>query len=178
MNAETNSFREEEMYTALNRVREENAHLPTFCYFTDLVYEWYEGRMRFMSDPQVIVMGTGIPDELLRAAGILPCYILGGSHESCIWSDDSMPRDADPVSRSMQGLLQRPGTGDKNTCLKRHERGFLHARRRLGFSSWRTEQGTGEQCEGRNPGDKAGPSQDSYQRIPGDLSKHENPPAH
>lgn len=117
MNAETKSFREEEMYTALNLVREENAHLPTFTYFTDLVYEWYEGRMRFLSDPQVIVMGTGIPDELLRAAGILPSYILGGSHESCAWSDDSMPRDADPVSRSMQGLLQRPGMGDKKSAL-------------------------------------------------------------
>lgn len=55
--------------------------------------------------PQVMVLGSSIPEELIYAAGAKPFWILGGSLGTVAWSDDLVPRDTDPVSRSMLGFL-------------------------------------------------------------------------
>lgn len=96
---------ENNLERSLDRVLEENRHLPSFQYFTGLVREWYQRGNRTSAEREVIVMGPGIPDELLRAAGVVPRYILGGDPGSCLWSDDCLPRDADPVSRSLLGSI-------------------------------------------------------------------------
>ena len=62
----------------------------------------------------VVVAGAGIPDELLRTAGGVPFYILGGSREACMYSDDRVPRDADPVSRSILGYLYQMAEKDSS----------------------------------------------------------------
>ena len=57
--------------------------------------------------PLVVVLGYGIPEQLIYACGTTPCVLLGGSHASCQWSDDSVPRDSDPASRSILGYALR-----------------------------------------------------------------------
>lgn len=94
-----------EMLAALDRVAEEHIQLPAFNYFADVIRSRYERMCGAMEKPSVVVAGTGIPDELMRAAGAAPFYILGGSRAACACSDDRMPRDADPESRSVLGYL-------------------------------------------------------------------------
>ena len=94
-----------EMITALDRIEKEHMHLSAFQFFVNIVRSWHERICCKMEKPLVVVAGTGIPDELLRAAGADPFYILGGSRESCMYSDERVPRDTDPVSRSILGYL-------------------------------------------------------------------------
>ena len=101
-----------EMDNALNQIAEEHRHLPSFQYFVEITRAWHERLCENQEKPAVIAAGTGIPDELLRAAGADPIYILGGCREACMLSDDMVPRDADPVSRSILGDLYRRGGTD------------------------------------------------------------------
>lgn len=55
--------------------------------------------------PKIIVLGSGIPDELVYAFGACPYWVLGGSLQTGVWAGDAAPRDADPVSRSLLGRL-------------------------------------------------------------------------
>ena len=106
-----------EMMTALGRIAEEHMHLPAFRFFVDITRSWQEKMCGEMEKPLVVVAGTGIPDELLRAAGGVPSYILGGSREACMYSDDRVPRDADPVSRSILGYLYQMAVKDTSSLL-------------------------------------------------------------
>lgn len=56
--------------------------------------------------PDLAVIGSGIPEELVLASGKRPYWILGGSRVSSMWADDAVPRDTDPVSRSSIGYLK------------------------------------------------------------------------
>ncbi len=56
--------------------------------------------------PDIAVIGSGIPEELVLASGKRPYWILGGSRVSSMWADDAVPRDTDPVSRSSLGYLK------------------------------------------------------------------------
>lgn len=53
--------------------------------------------------PDIIVIGSNIPEELVFVAGRASYWILGGSRVSSMWVDDIVPRDTDPVSRSSIG---------------------------------------------------------------------------
>ena len=94
-----------EMMTALDKIAGEHMHLPAFKFFVDATRSWHERLCGETEESLVVVAGTGFPDELLRAAGTIPLYILGGSREACMFSDDRVPRDADPVSRAVLGYL-------------------------------------------------------------------------
>ena len=65
------------MDNALNQIAEEHRHLPSFQYFVEITRAWHERLSENQKKPAVIAAGTGIPDELLRAAGAAPIYILG-----------------------------------------------------------------------------------------------------
>ena len=106
-----------EMMTALGRIAKEHMHLPAFQFFVDVTRSWHEKMCGEIEKLLVVVAGTGIPDELLRAAGVVPSYILGGSREACMYSDDRVPRDADPVSRSILGYLYQMAVKDTSSVL-------------------------------------------------------------
>ena len=65
-----------------------------------------------MQKPSVVILGTGIPEELVMAAGAEPYWLIGGSLGSVAWSDDIVPRDTDPVSRSILGYIHQPKGAD------------------------------------------------------------------
>ena len=106
-----------EMMTALDRIVGEHMHLAAFRFFADVTRTWNERICGKRKKPLVVAAGTGIPDELLRAAGAVPFYILGGSREACMYSDDRVPRDADPVSRSVLGYLYQTAEEDPSDQL-------------------------------------------------------------
>ncbi len=108
-NIKTRSFGcyEKEYVDSLNQLYSENAELPGFRWFLDTAYAWAFGEQD--RKREVVLLGTMIPEEIVIAAGAKPRWLIGGSLGTAAWSDDLVPRDADPVSRSILGYLHRPG---------------------------------------------------------------------
>lgn len=108
---------ESEIHDTLDRLDRENGHVRSFAYFLDCAWRWFDPGRRKNQKPSVAVLGPGVPEELILAAGASPYYILGGSLRSGVWSDDLVPRDTDPVSRSLLGFLQDPEGPDWSDTL-------------------------------------------------------------
>ena len=98
----------EEVLSALNRLWKENGCVKGFRYFADTAYRYSVLGSSDEVQPEVLVLGPGIPEALLRAFHIHYRYLLGGSHTMTAWSDDLVPRDTDPVSRSILGSIFAP----------------------------------------------------------------------
>ena len=98
--------KEDEFLAFLRRVHGEHTQVRAFRYFIEEVFTWYRTVRMGGPDQGVVILGTGIPEELVLAAGATPLHILGGNHDACEWADDLVPRDTDPVSRSLLGYLQ------------------------------------------------------------------------
>lgn len=71
-------------------------------FFAESVVSHYYADLE-KGSPDIVVIGSNIPEELILAAGTAPYWILGGSRASSMWVDDIVPRDTDPVSRSGLG---------------------------------------------------------------------------
>lgn len=107
---------QDECQEVLQRIATENSGVRGLPYFLSTVDRWHAGfsheapgeavqskSTKTSTTPQVVVLGNGIPEQLIYACGVAPYHVQGGSHASCRWSDEVMPRDADPVSRSILG---------------------------------------------------------------------------
>lgn len=106
-----------EYISQLNRIWHENRGLSSFQYFTDIMFEWYMDFYKRVTYFPVVVLGTGIPLELILSLGAHPLYLTGGSHDTCAFSDHLVPRDTDPVSRSILGYLNSPDAPDLSESL-------------------------------------------------------------
>lgn len=71
----------------------------------ELVQAHFSLTARRTQRPKVIVLGSGFPEELISAFGVTPYWVLGGSLQTGAWAGELAPRDADPVSRSILGLM-------------------------------------------------------------------------
>lgn len=114
-------MKQDEYIANLNRIWNENSGLAGFRYFCDLTYEWYPRIWDHSECPRIIVLGTGIPDELVRAFDVSVMRILGGNHESCGWSDQLVPRDTDRtrkdrLRRRVYGAYLGLGLGGGDQC--------------------------------------------------------------
>lgn len=96
---------ESELEDTLQNICKETPFLNEMKYFVNVVNDYF--RMEKMSShkPKIIVLGTSIPEEVIYAAGAVPFWILGGSLGTASWADDMVPRDTDPVSKSILGYL-------------------------------------------------------------------------
>lgn len=74
-------------------------------YFIQIVRKHHIDDFKHLQ-PKVVVLGSSIPEELLFSLKEKPYWVLGGSRASAIWSDDAVPRDTDPISRSSLGIMQ------------------------------------------------------------------------
>ena len=102
----------------LNSIMEQQEkYLPEMKFFLDAEYTWANSKNRTMQKPSVVILGTGIPEELVMAAGVEPYWLIGGSLGSVAWSDDIVPRDTDPVSRSILGYIHQPNGVDFSESL-------------------------------------------------------------
>ena len=97
-----------ETLATLDRLWRENGHVQGFRYFADTAYTYSIPGSAGEVPPEVVILGTGIPEALLMAFQIRYRYLLGGSHALAAWSDDLVPRDTDPVSRSILGSICSP----------------------------------------------------------------------
>lgn len=104
------SMRKDPRYTEeiLDTMRKIVGTMPAykeFVFFVKVVRDHYLADFENGS-PQIIVLGSNIPEELVFASGIAPYWVLGGGRSSSMWADDLVPRDTDPVSRSGLGYLK------------------------------------------------------------------------
>ncbi len=97
---------DKEYNDSLNKLYRENAGLTGFRWFLDTAHRWAYSR----DEHDVVILGTAVPEELVMAAGAEPFWFIGGSLGSIQWSDELVPRDTDPVSRSVLGYINRPGS--------------------------------------------------------------------
>ncbi|HRR77096.1 MAG TPA: 2-hydroxyacyl-CoA dehydratase family protein [Ruminococcus sp.] len=112
-NNDKTSVYEWEYMDSFDRIWSQQKHLPEIKYFLDTEYSWAKNQCR----PKVVILGTGIPEELAYACGAAPYWLIGGSLASTVWSDEHVPRDTDPVSRSILGYINRQGTVDFSDSL-------------------------------------------------------------
>ena len=105
----------EEFMETLHRIRQDHPQLSSLGYFLDTAEQWFGWASE--ARPEVVVLGPDLPEELILAAGAVPYWLLGGSLFSTSWSDDLVPRDTDPVSRSILGYIHRPGGPDFSESL-------------------------------------------------------------
>ena len=97
-----------EVLSVLNRLWKENGCVKGFRYFADTAYRYSVLGLSAEVRPEVLIWGPGVPEALLRAFHIQYRYLLGGSHTMTAWSDELVPRDTDPVSRSILGSIFAP----------------------------------------------------------------------
>ncbi len=110
----TDSF-DKEYCESLNKLYNDNIELSEIKWFFNRAYDWaYETEYQ---TPEVVLLGTAVPEELVLASGAEPYWITGGSLGSTAWSDDLVPRDMDPVSRSIAGYINRPEGTDLSDAL-------------------------------------------------------------
>ncbi len=93
-----------EMADALQRISKTMPAYKELQYFVEIAINHYFTDLE-KSNPDIVVIGSNIPEELVYAAAKKPYWILGGSRESAMWADDIVPRDTDPVSRSSLGYI-------------------------------------------------------------------------
>lgn len=110
----TDSF-DKEYCESLNRLYNDNIELTEIRWFLNRAYDWAYETERL--SPDVVLLGTAVPEEIVIASGAKPCWIIGGSLGSTAWSDDLVPRDTDPVSRSVFGYIKRPENADYSDSL-------------------------------------------------------------
>ena len=109
-----NNTARKEYYDVLNRIWKSNRELSELKYFLDTAYEHSDNKDR---SPKVVILGTNVPEELIIAAGAKPYWITGGSLTAISWSDDLVPRDTDPLSRSILGFINEPNGVDFSQSL-------------------------------------------------------------
>ena len=97
----------EECQSTLTRIHEDNPSVRGLRYFMNTAARWHANFDQDLATPEVVVLGNGIPEQLIYACNVAPYHLLGGSHASCQWSDDVVPRDSDPISRSILGHALR-----------------------------------------------------------------------
>ncbi len=98
---ETDSYKKEIMDTLQKLIKGLPAY-KEFVYFVKCVGNHYLTAFE-KENPDIVVIGSDIPEELVLVSGRMPYWVLGGSRVSSMWADDIVPRDIDPVSRSGLG---------------------------------------------------------------------------
>ncbi len=83
-------------------------HIPPyreFDYFQETIKRRLTESIPCSRHP-IVILGTAVPDELVYACDENPYWILGGDPGMVQLSDDAVPRDTDPVSRSALGIIR------------------------------------------------------------------------
>ncbi|MCL2212354.1 MAG: 2-hydroxyacyl-CoA dehydratase family protein [Oscillospiraceae bacterium] len=87
-------------------------------YFLELAVQYFDVDRIQKQYPKVIVLGTALPPEIVYAFTTEnPLWVFGGSRAMTTVSDSDVPRDTDPISRSMLGYLQAASHMAKNALV-------------------------------------------------------------
>lgn len=74
-------------------------------YFIELAREYYKPENLENRHAKVILLDMSFPVEIIRAMGIQPLYLPGGSFIAANWAENMVPRDTDSVVKSVLGML-------------------------------------------------------------------------
>lgn len=111
---ESSAYRNE-FIDVLQRLVKAMPDYEELVFFVKVVKEHFLTDLK-KGSPDIIVLGSNIPEELVLAAGKKHYWVLGGSRISSMWADDMVPRDTDPVSRSSLGYFKL-GVAEKSLVL-------------------------------------------------------------
>ena len=95
----------EEARAALDQAAREHGGFPEIAWFVKGMERAFQEECLSAGKPGLIIVGEDFPPELSLAVCGKPRFLLGGSLVTTRWSDALLPRDADPVSRSLCGWL-------------------------------------------------------------------------
>lgn len=96
---------ESEWLETLHSLKKMNSSFKEFRYFLDLAERYSDMSRLEKLHPKVILLGYSFPDEIIRAMGQTPYYLLGGSFASASAAEDRVPRDTDSAIKSVLGML-------------------------------------------------------------------------
>ena len=99
---------EQEAVSVLMKLAPAQTAFPEINWFLNCVYRRFSKKHLLRVAPSLIVLGEDVPRELALALDPAAFFVLGGSLDTCRWSDALLPRDAEPVSRSACGWLLNP----------------------------------------------------------------------
>lgn len=94
-----------EWNSMLDVLREKNKGISEMDYFFRLAKRESDEAYLKNRSPKVILLGAGIPLEVVMALHGASVYLAGGSFASAGWADQMVPRDTDSVIKSTLGIL-------------------------------------------------------------------------
>jgi len=83
-------------------------YLPPFSeikYFLQCIVKSFLVSASENMNRRIVIMGSGLPEEIIYACREKPHWVLGGSSQMAALADYAVPRDTDPVSKSSLGFL-------------------------------------------------------------------------
>jgi len=83
-------------------------YLPPFSeikYFLQCIIKSFLASAWENPNRRIVIMGSGLPEEIIYACREKPHWVLGGSLQMAALADYAVPRDTDPVSKSSLGFL-------------------------------------------------------------------------
>lgn len=94
---------EDQILKSMDAVREKTPDIP-LDYFLDIWKEfWFCEKKTEL--PSIAVLGTGIPELYIRAAGAKPLFLLGGNYFTDQYAEQVFPQISDPVLKSASSIL-------------------------------------------------------------------------
>lgn len=99
-----------EWHDTLQYLKELNATYKELDYFLELGRQRDRDEHQGGYQPRVIVLGHSFPDEIIRAMGEVPYYLLGGSLDAANQAESMVPRDTDAATKSILGILTNEET--------------------------------------------------------------------
>jgi benzoyl-CoA reductase/2-hydroxyglutaryl-CoA dehydratase subunit BcrC/BadD/HgdB len=94
---------ENQILKSMDAVREKAPDIP-LDYFFDIWKGFWFGEQK-AEMPSIAVLGTGIPELYIRAAGANPQFLLGGNYFTDQYAEQVFPQISDPVLKSASSIL-------------------------------------------------------------------------
>jgi len=107
----------EEAEGALTTAKQYLPAFPEVQYFIKCIEKYFEEWNMEDDEPKIFVVGSSLPEEIIRACKKRPFWVLGGSSHMAALADYAVPRDTDPVSKSILGYLLSKDTKNRTKDL-------------------------------------------------------------
>ncbi len=96
---------QQEWEDSLQEIAAAGMQCPALSYFIDLARDYYQPEKLMSRDRRVIMIDMSFPVEIVRALGVDPLFLPGGSFAASMWAENMVPRDTDAVVKAVLGML-------------------------------------------------------------------------
>ena len=94
---------EDHILQSMKAVRDKTPDIPLDYFFNVWKEFWFSEPKTGL--PSIAVLGTGIPELYIRAAGAGPQFLLGGNYYTDQYAEQVFPQISDPVLKSASSIL-------------------------------------------------------------------------